>query len=95
MNKWATSWSGHDLDDFHRLGFPYVIGREVGGWTEFQQRADEVADWVNGFGLIEEEDFLSDVTDYAKMDLCRDGILVELWAFKDRKIAMLFKLTFV
>jgi hypothetical protein len=88
------SYQGLTMEET-RVNYPHIVTRLVDDWVEFERRHDPPAAWLNGQGLIHEEDFFSDVTsielDYASANL--KFTMAEIWAFKDPKLAMLFKLT--
>jgi hypothetical protein len=87
------SYQGLTMEET-RVDYPYIVTRNVHDWVEFERRSDPPAAWLSGQGLIHEEDFFTDVTSI-EMDrtfIGEEFSMVEIWAFKDPKIAILFKL---
>lgn len=90
-----VSFNGLTLQEITDQGFPYHVTFLTGGWMEFNIRTDcEKREWMATNGLAYEVDAYNDVFGVNTDDPANLQLL-EVWAFKDPNMAVLFKLTFV
>lgn len=92
MSIYSISFNGLTEQEI-RENYPFIVFRVVTHWMEFPRREDSIANWLRDHGLFEVEDFYSDITDYADPEISVPETMVEIWAFKDSSMAVLFKLT--
>lgn len=93
VSRYSISFGGLTEQEIIDNGYPYIVYREVDNWIEFSRRTGSLSEWFSDNGLYEEEDFYSDITDYMDLGKSKPETMVEIWAFKDSAMALMFKLT--